>query len=379
MLIKQINTYHLRSALDVPFGFSQFYYLTRENLLVEVVNEDGISGWGECYGPPAPIQTAINKHLVPIVLGAHCLDHEMIWHRVWTRYMDWSRYGIFIAALSGIDIALWDLKGKVLDQPLHRLLGGATHDRIPCYATGHYFREVAEDKLIQCLLDEANHYVSQGFGALKLKIGKNLKFDQRLLTTFRQKFPDTTLMADANHAYNYNEALQIGRILEAHDYSFFEEPLPPHALEDSARLRSRLDTAIATGESEQTRFGFRRLIESGAADIVQPDLTFCGGISEGLKIRTLANAHGVDITPHAWGTWIGFAAALHFHGTNIPNPGRLESNQIRLECDNSEHPVKSECFTRKIMIEDGMAVLPQEPGLGIEVDKPVLEKFIVCD
>jgi len=376
--IKSINTYHLRSSLDVPFGFSQFYYNTRENLLVEVVTEDGSSGWGECYGPAVPIQASIEKHLAPLVAGEHCLEHELIWHKVWTRYMDWSRYGVFIAALSGIDIALWDLKGKILNQPLHRLLGGTAYDKIPCYATGHYFRNLEEDKLIECIVDEAHGYTEQGFDALKLKIGKNLAFDKRLLKRIRREFPTTSLLADANHAYNYKEALQIGRILDENEYRFFEEPVAPHAYEDFARLRARLDTAIATGECEQTRFGFRRLIESEAVDVIQPDLSFCGGISEGLKVRTLANTHGVDVTPHAWGTWIGFAAALHFHATNLPNPGRLEAKQYRLECDNSEHPIKSECFSKKIIIKSGSAILPQEPGLGIEVDKNALKKFIVA-
>ncbi len=377
MKIERINTYHLRSPLDVPFGFSQFYYSSRENLLVEVVTEDGISGWGECYGPVVPTQAAIEKHIAPLVIGENGLDHELIWHKVWTRYMDWSRYGVLIAALSGVDIALWDLKGKMLNLPLYRLLGGTVHDRIPCYATGHYFRNLPEDKLIECIKDEAHSYAALGFDALKLKIGKNLVFDKRLLKKMRREFPAMLLMADANHAYNYNEALRIGRILEENDYSFFEEPVAPHAYEDFARLRSRIDTAIATGESEQTRYGFRRLIESEAVDIIQPDLSFCGGISEGLKIRSLANSYNVDVTPHAWGTWIGFSAALHFHATNLPNPGRHEANQLRLECDNSEHPIKSECFSKMIAIEDGFAILPQGPGLGIEVDKNALKKFEV--
>lgn len=375
MKIKSVSTYYLRSSLDSPFGFSQFYYTHRENLLVEVVTEEGVSGWGECYGPPAPIKASIEKHLAPLMVGEHCLDNELIWHKVWNRYMDWARYGVMMAALSGIDIALWDLKGKILNQPLHRLLGGAVCERIPCYATGHYFQNLEENKLIDCIVKEANHYASQGFDALKLKIGKNLSFDTCLLEKIRQEFPDISLMADANHAYSYREALQIGHILEQNGYGFFEEPVAPHAYEDSARLRSRLDTPIASGECEQTRFGFRRLIESGAVDIIQPDLSFCGGISEGLKIRTLANIHGVDVTPHAWGTWIGFAAALHYHATNLPNPGRLETKPLWLECDHSEHPVKSECFSKKIIIKDGVARLPQSPGLGIEVDKNALGKY----
>ena len=377
MKINAINTFHLRTPLEEPFGFSQFYYTHRENLLVEVVTEDGMTGWGECYGPPGPIQEAIQKHLGPLVTGEHCLDSELIWHKVWTRYLDWSRYGTFVAALSGIDIALWDLKGKIMGQPLHRLLGGTTADRVPCYATGHYFLKTGEDELIGIIVDEAASHIEHGFKALKLKIGKNPHFDRRLVETVRREFPDIILMADANHAYNYREALSIGRIIDDNEYLFFEEPVAPHAYEDFAMLRSHLDTALAAGECEQTRFGFRRLIEPACLDIVQPDLAFCGGISEGLKIRSLANTFGVDVTPHAWGTWIGFAAALGFHATCPPNPGRHENELYLLECDNSENPIKSEGFLQKIVVEDGFALLPQKPGLGVEVNKKALQKFLV--
>jgi D-galactarolactone cycloisomerase len=112
-------------------------------------------------------------------------------------------------------------------------------------------------------------------------------------------------------------------------------------------------------------------------DILQPDLAHCGGLSEGVKIRTLANAVGVDVTPHAWGTWIGFAAALHFHAVNPPNPGRFEPRQLFLECDNSENPVKTRAFSRSITVTNGFAELPREPGLGIEVEPGVLDEFIV--
>jgi D-galactarolactone cycloisomerase len=377
MKILSINTYHVRAPLENPFGFSQFYYAQRENLLVEVVAEDGTSGWGECYGPAGPVKAAIHTCLLPLVIGQDCLHHELIWHKIWERFMDYARYGSMIAALSGIDIALWDLKGKLLGQPLHSLLGGTEYDSMPLYATGHYFRQAGEGEMIQIISDEAAQHVESGFKALKMKIGKNEAFDRRVIETVRQRFPDLTLMADANHAYNPNEALRMGRVLEANGYSFFEEPVAPHAYEDFAFLRAKLDVAIATGECEQTRFGFRRLIESGGVDILQPDLAHCGGISEGLKIRALANAFGVDVTPHAWGTWIGFAAALHFHAVCPHNPGRYEIQPLYLECDNSENPFKDRAFTEKILIKDGRAHLPQGLGLGVQVDKDALDEFIV--
>jgi D-galactarolactone cycloisomerase len=374
MKIKAVNTHQVKFPLKEPFGFSQFYYAQRENLLVEVVAEDGTSGWGECYGPAAPVRAAIDKLLAPMLTGQDCLDIELLWHEIWRRFMDYARYGSIIAGLSGVDIALWDLKGKLLGQPLYKLLGGSRDKEIPCYATGHYFRQVDEERALEIILDEAANNLESGFLALKIKTGKNMAFDLRLIRKVRERFPEAMLLADANHAYSLSEAVRLGRVLDELDYRFFEEPLAPHAFEQFKMLRAKLDLPLATGECEQTRFGFRRLLESGGADIIQPDLAHCGGISEGLKIRAMANAMGVDVTPHAWGTWIGFAAALHFHATCPPNPGKFEPEPLYLECDNSENPAKERLFSRGIEIKKGRAVLPDEPGLGIEVDLKALKQ-----
>ena len=376
MKIKAINSYHVKFALREPFGFSQFYYTKRENLLVEVVGEDGTSGWGECYGPSEPARHAVHSLLEPMILGRDCLDTEIIWHELWKRFMDYARYGTIVAALSGVDIALWDLKARILGQPLYKLLGGSRQSEIPCYATGHYFREVGEDEAVDIILREASRNLDQGFDALKLKIGKNLAFDLKVLRKVREKFSDTKLMADSNHAYNMWQAVRVGRVLDELGYLFFEEPVAPHAFEQFALLRTKLDTPLATGECEQTRFGFRRLLESNGVDIIQPDLAHCGGISEGLKIRAMANAMGVDVTPHAWGTWVGFAAALHFHATCPPNPGKFETEPLYLEFDNSENPAKEKLFKVGIEMKEGRAVLPTRPGLGIEVDRKTLSKAI---
>lgn len=376
MKIARVETHVLCSRLENPFGFSQLYYEERENLLVQVTTEDGRTGWGESFGPARAPKAAIDSCIAPMVVGQNALNTEVIWHSVWQRFLDHARGGALMAGLSAVDIALWDLKGKLLGQPVYQLLGGARTDRIPCYATGHYFRRTDEDSLLEIILEEAAGHVEAGFQALKIKVGKNLAFDQRLIHTVFDEFPHITLMADANRAYSLREAVQVGRALEECSFLFFEEPLAPHALEDYARLRAKLDVPLAAGESEQTRFGFRRAIEAGAIDIAQPDLAFCGGISEGLKIRAIANAAGVDVTPHAWGTPVGFAAAVHFHATAPPNPGRFEDELLFLECDHSDSPVRDKVCPVRVEIEDGHALLPDRPGLGVEVDRDALAEFL---
>ena len=377
MQIKQIKTYHVRSDLEEPFGFSQFYYNQRENLLVEIITDSGLTGWGECYGPARPIREAIHSCLEQFVVEKDPFNTEEIWHVCWQRFLDHARHGTIMAALSGIDIALWDLKGQITGLPVYKLLGGSPVSKIPCYATGHYFRELKEETLLKTIILEAEQNITAGFKALKLKIGKNFNFDCKVIDGVRKEFPEAFLMADANHAYNFNEAVRIGRKLDENRYSFFEEPLAPHHFNEYKQLRAKIDLAIATGECEQTRYGFKQLIDSSGVDILQPDLAYCGGISEALKIRAIADASGLSVTPHAWGTWIGFSAALHFHATAPSNPGRYESEPIFLEYDSSENPVKDKTFDEKVEIEEGFAVIPNRPGLGIRVNKSQLRKFEV--
>ena len=158
MKIDCIRTHHLRDKLDEPFGFSQWYYSTRNTLLVEIIADDGTTGWGECYGPAEVYQAAITSFYAPRLLGLDPLATDRLWHDMWQSSLDFARGGVMMGAMSGIDMALWDLKGKALGLSVSELMGGRYRDSLPCYATGMYFKDMPEDALIDTLVSEAVEY-----------------------------------------------------------------------------------------------------------------------------------------------------------------------------------------------------------------------------
>jgi D-galactarolactone cycloisomerase len=376
-MIECIRTYRLQHKLDEPFGFSQWHYDTRNALLVEIVDGSGAVGWGECYGPAEITQSAVDSFYAPLLVGWDPLQNEAAWQHCWRASLDFAIQGVMMGAMSGLDMALLDLKGKLLGVSVSELMGGRVRDQVACYATGMYFRKMPEPELFETILTEAVEYVEQGFDALKIKVGKNIAFDETLIDKMRRTFPDTRLMADSNHAYDLPEAIGIGRMLEANDYAWFEEPLSPahHVL--FRQLSDKLDIPIATGECEQTRWGFQKLLAPGGVQIAQPDLAYCGGPSEALKIRSIASSLGVNCVPHAWGTMLNLASATHFLATAYVEPGRAEVAEPLLEVDRTPNPMRDEMYATALEISNGIAKVPATPGLGVKPDRGAMKNFCI--
>jgi D-galactarolactone cycloisomerase len=374
-MIEAIRTYHLNCKLDQAFGFSQWTYDQRNNLIVEIIDDSGAIGWGECYGPSAVTQSAITQFYGPLLMGKNPLQNEAIWQHLWRASLDFARKGIMMGAMSGIDMALLDLKGKLLNCSVSELIGGRLRDQVPCYATGMYFKDLKESELIEQIIDEAKGYVDKGYGNLKIKVGKNMTFDQQLVKAMREAFPEQRLMADSNHAYDLKEATRMGRLLEELDYYWFEEPLSPNHMSQFRQLSDRINIPIATGEAEQTRWGFQDLLSPGGVQFAQPDLAYCGGPSEALKIRSLASSMGVNVVPHAWGTMLNLACATHFIATSYVEPGRAEMESPMLEVDHTQNPMRDEMYAKAIQLENGMATVPHTPGLGVEPDRQAMTSF----
>ena len=377
IMIQAIRTYHLHCKLDQPFGFSQWTYDQRNNLIVEVIDDSGAVGWGECYGPSTVTQSGIHSFYAPLLLRKDPRQNEAIWQLIWRSSLDFARKGVMMGAMSGIDMALMDLKGKLCGLSVSELMGGRLRDSVPCYATGMYFKDLEESALIQQILEEAQGYVSQGFTSLKIKVGKNLDFDQKLIVAMRENFPKIRLMADANHAYDLKEATRMGKVLQEHDYYWFEEPLSPNHMDQFRQLSDRLDIPLATGEAEQTRWGFQDLLSLGGVQFAQPDLAYCGGPSEALKIRAIASSHGVNVVPHAWGTMLNMASAVHFIASSYTEPGRAEAMSALLEVDRTPNPMRDEMYATSISIHDGHAKVPTVPGLGVEPDRSLMKTFTI--
>ncbi|QBG46988.1 mandelate racemase/muconate lactonizing enzyme family protein [Verrucomicrobia bacterium S94] len=376
-MIECIRTYRLQHKLDESFGFSQWHYDTRNQLLVEIIDESGAVGWGECYGPATITQNAIDTFYAPLLLGWDPLKNEAAWQHCWRSSLDFAMKGPMMGAISGIDMALIDLKGKLLKVSVSELMGGRLRDTVECYATGMYFRRQPEEQLLETILQEAGIYVRNGYKAMKIKVGKNMAFDKRMAIAFRETFPEIRLMADSNHAYDLPEAIEIGHVLEEHDYKWFEEPLSPIHPELFRQLSDKVNIPIATGECEQTRYGFQNLLKHGGVQIAQPDLAYCGGPTEALKIRSIAASMGINTIAHCWGTQLNLASAVHFLATTYIEPGRAEITQPLLERDLTPNPMRDEMYAVEVEIENGTAKVPAVPGLGVEPDRIVLDHYCV--
>lgn len=376
-MIESIRTYRLQHKLEESFGFSQWHYDTRNALLVEIIDRSGASGWGECYGPATVTQNAIDTFYAPLLLGWDPMKNEAAWNHCWRASLDFAMKGPMMGAISGIDMALLDLKGKLLGVSASELMGGRQRDTVECYATGMYFRKQPEAELMETILGEASEYVGQGFKALKIKIGKNMEFDKRLIEAMRRTFPESCLMADSNHAYDLPEAIEIGHLLGEHNYAWFEEPLSPAHPALFRRLSDKVDVPIATGECEQTHYGFHELLGEGGVQIAQPDLAYCGGPTEAVKIRTVASSMGINTVPHCWGTQLNLASAIHFLASTYIEPGRAEIAQPLLEKDLTPNPMRDEMYAVGIEVDSGMVKVPTVPGLGVEPDPGAMEKYCV--
>ncbi len=376
-MIECIRTHRLQHQLPEPFGFSQWHYEVRNQLLVEIVDDSGAVGWGECYGPAEVTQSGIASFYAPRLVGWDPLQNEAAWQHLWRASLDFARKGIMMGAISGLDMAMLDLKGKLLDVSVSELMGGRIRDQVQCYATGMYFRREPETQLLDRIIAEAGGHVEQGYRAMKIKVGKNMAFDKLQINSMREAFPDTRLMADSNHAYDLPEAIEIGRVLDEQNYSWFEEPLSPENSGLLRRLSDKLDLPLATGECEQTRWGFQDLFHKGGIGIAQPDLAYCGGPTEGVKIRAIASSHGINVTPHCWGTQLNLACATHFLATTYVEPGREDVTEPLLENDRTCNPMRDEMFVTSVSISGGVATVPTSPGLGVEPDRRRMTRFLV--
>src|SRR5690349_5302795 len=357
MKITRVRTHILEAKLSQPFAYSRAWYDTRTAMLVEIETDNGLVGWGECYGP-ARMTAAVVESIAPWLVGEDPLRTDHLWQMVYARLRDHGQKGLVIQGLSGVDIALWDIKGKHFGVPVHRLLGGPLRSKVRAYATGLYRRKSGDP--LRYLAEEAAGYVGEGFTAVKLKVGFGVNEDAAVTRAVREAIGQrTALMVDANHAFDAVAAIRLGRMIEEHDIGWFEEPVPPEDLAGYRAVKAALNIPIAGGECEFTRYGFRELLTSRAVDIVQPDTCAAGGLSECKKIADMAEAFGVRYNPHVWGTGIAIAASLQLLAV-LPahTPHSLAPLQPMLEFDRTEHPIRQALLRNPIEHENGSVRVP---------------------
>jgi D-galactarolactone cycloisomerase len=378
MKIADIKTYVLKTPLGEPFAFAMGWVRQRGTMIVEVITDEGISGWGEslCHGlqPPEIAQTIVEVALKPILIGQDPFDVDVLWERMYNLTRPFGQKGAVPNAMASVDIAIWDCLGRALGKPVHKLLGGAYRTEVQPYATGFY--RVEGKSYPQDAIEEARRHIARGFTAMKLKIGFGVEEDIEYVRAVREAIgPGPKLMVDANHAYSVSAARRILKAIEPFGIHWFEEPISPEDIDGYRELKNLTSIYLAAGENEFTKLGFREWVSKRAVDILQPDLCSAGGFTECRKISVLAQAWHMMLIPHVWGSGIGLAASLQFLATVPPAPLALKPIEPMLEYDQSSHPFRQDLIFDAIAMRDGKVQVPTGPGLGVEVNRDVIERY----
>ena len=341
--------------LDPP---SPWTAATRKQIVVRVKTDTGPTGVGEAfaYGAPLAVCNVIEESLAPLLVGQDPLRIEHLVDLMHRGTMIYGRRGLAMFAISGVDIALWDLLGKALDAPVHALLGGATRPRLPVYASLMRY-DSPKDVAGAC-----KGFVAQGFTMLKLH-----QTDVESVRAAREAVgPDVELMLDVNCPWTPAEAIAMARRLEPYRLFWFEEPVwPPEDYTGLAEVARATATPIALGENESTLYGFREIVEHRAGDILQPSITKVGGITEFKKIAALAQAANLPIAPHSFYFGPGLAATLHVAAT--------WGGPIPVEFPTGEH--ETSFLAQPIQARDGYVEVPEGPGLGVEINEEAIRRF----
>ena len=377
MKIERIEVRFVEAELEQPFGWSQRWTGVRSVIVMKVITDDGIVGWGETYGSGDSVPGIAT--LARVAIGEDPGHLGKIWHKLHRAVYQSHVFAKGAGnAISAIDTALHDIVGKSTGKPVAEVMGGRIHDSVPVYATGLYY---VDGYALRPLLDEAMGYVDQGFSGMKMKVGAlPLSEDAARIRAVREMIgPDVRLMFDANESYDPASAITFANMVADNELTWFEEPCASRDDAANKLVQERSPIPISGGESLSTRWEFAPRLANRTFDIIQPDICGVGGPSEMHRVGLMAQAFGVKFNPHFWGTGISFAAALHALAVQPVNQIGQTSipyqNESVLEFDQTPHPIR-ENLTEPFFTQTNSRVeVPARPGLGVEVDETVLERF----
>jgi len=389
--ITDISTLKLRYPMATPMADAIHYMPERTALLVQINTDDGLTGLGECaaYGGSLDsMERIVLDDLHPTLIGEDPFRVERLWSRMARRSHQRGTSGMLMQAISGVDIALWDLIGQATKTPLYRLLGGY-HETLEAYASAGFY---AGDKGPTLLAEEVGGYAARGFRTVKMKVGRNpktmlnplpdmwaphyatatLEEDVERVRAARSAIgPAVRLAIDANNAWTPPVAIQFMRQVAGQNIYWLEEPVATDDLEGSAEVARALDIPVAGYETATGLASFRDLIARRAVDIVQPDVIWSGGITLCRKVAAMAQAHGLPVVPHVFSSAVATIANMHFIAS-LPNGGLLEFDQ-------NPNPLRSELFTEPIDVQpDGTVSLPDRPGLGVTLNQATIDRYRVA-
>lgn len=384
MKITNVEAFWLRCPIPTEKQHRSDYGLLTDfdMTLVVVTTDTGLQGFGEAKaavgssGVCASIVTCVEKELKPLLIGQDARHISRIWELIYNGSRDHyalsrgrkfpilGRRGLTISAMSGIDTALWDIKGKALGVPVVELLGGACRDKMQCYASGGWANA---DKIGEQL----RGYVSKGFQGVKMRVGvmdETVKESVKRVQAAREALGDgIKLMTDAHGTFSVPEAKQFCRGVEDCNLYWFEEPISPDNRHGTAEVRAATSIPIAAGESEYTAFDVRDLIEVRALDVVQPDSAIIGGITEAMRVAHLAHTHQLELAPHCWGSAFSFMAGV--------NVAFAAPSAVVIEFSLGGNPMMYDLVNEKIEVQNGMIEAPKAAGLGLTPNWDFVKEF----
>ncbi len=362
-------------APEKAYGMSRGVGHRRQAGLIEIETDAGVKGIGEAFGNPF-VTREYFRMVEPFFLGKSVFDFEHIEARIRNAIYHLGVGNQLTACLAGINVALFDAIARGFGVRLCDLIGGCRTTRIPAYASTGFFSDDPARQLSHMLAEAAGH----PYAGAKIKIGRGIRSDVERVRQAREALgPDKLLLVDINGAYTVDVALECARAIQPYDIHWIEEPLPPGDFAGYAELRARSPIRIAAGEAHHTIRDFRALIDGRCIDIVQPSIPGVGGLTEAKRIATLALAANLRLAPHVWGGAVGLATACHFiaslpawpHTDHPPHPQMLEY-------DMSDNALRTGLLKKPLKLEGGHILLPEGPGLGIELDPATVERYRVC-
>jgi D-galactarolactone cycloisomerase len=336
----------------------------RSTTLVRIDTDEEISGWGSCSGNGELIEFVVARILCPLIIGMDPTRIDDVWDQAYVRggHKEFGTRGIGVVALSGIDVALWDILGKLHGQPLYQLLGGKCRDKVPVYATALYPEKPST------VAKRARGFANQGFHGVKIKVGFDLDQDIEIVRAVRQELGrDFIVMTDANQGYTLDVGVNAAEAFAESGVFWLEEPLFADDVGGHALLRQATAVPIAVGENLHMCSAFENFVARHAVDFLQPDVARAGGITEINKIAALAARHRLPISFHTWGDAVALAASVHLSAA-MPDC-------TMMELDYTYNPLRAELLRLPLEVESGFMVPPDKPGLGIQVDADALERF----
>jgi D-galactarolactone cycloisomerase len=338
--------------------------MKREAVVVKVVTEGGLVGYGEAHHcrAPAAVEALVNTVIAPLVVGMDARETERVWQHVYGQQLATHGMGSgSVCALSGLDLALWDIRGKAVGWPLYRLLGGSP-EPITAYAGGVSLGYQPPEELIS----EVGQLVEQGYTAVKLRVGDTAALDIARVSAVRGAFGDElVILTDANAQYSLATVARVLPALDELAVGWLEEPFPTHARHAYKEARTMARTPLAAGENHYLRYDFAQLLEDGAVSVLQPDVSKAGGVAEVMRIAALAAAVQVPVCPHTSITGINMAATIHVLAS-LPTTGYFEADLAK------GNTLRDQLCTTPYAVSEGAVVPLETPGLGVEVDEEFL-------